>query len=65
MKIKLIDSTDGSKLIIKDVITCILEFWGEKRDPKIAAERVYRGPGNLVIRVMTQTVSYNFLDYRR
>lgn len=34
MKIKLIDSTNGSKLIIKDVITCILEFWGKKRPKK-------------------------------
>lgn len=60
MKIKPIDSTNGSKLIIKDVIICILEFWDEK-DPKIAVERVYHVPSNLVIRVMTETVScYNF-----
>lgn len=66
MKIKPTDSTNGSKFIIKDVITCILEFWGGKRDPKIAAERVFHGLGNLLIRVITKTLScYNFLDYRR
>lgn len=42
MKIKLIDSTNGSKLIIKDIITCILKFGvgrGERKRPKIAAEK--------------------------
>ena len=56
MKIKPIDSTNGSKAIIEDIITCILEFWGEKH-PKIAVNRAYHGPGNLVIRVMTQPLS--------
>ena len=50
MKIKPIDSTNGSKAIIEDIITCILEFWGEKH-PKIAVNRAYHGPGNLVFQV--------------
>lgn len=56
MKIKPIDSTNGSKLIIKNIITCIFKVQGEK-DPKIAIERVYYGPGNLAIQVMTPTLS--------
>lgn len=59
MKIKPIDSTNGSKLIIKDIIACILECWEEK-DPKIAVESAYHGPGN-VNNLSNDTVScYNF-----
>lgn len=48
------------KLIIKYVITYILEFWDEK-DPKIPVERIYHVPSILVIKVMTETIScFNF-----
>ena len=52
--------TNGSKLIIKDVITYILEFWDEKH-PKIPVERIYHVPSSLVIKVMTEAIScFNF-----
>lgn len=46
MKIKFIDLINGLKLIIKDIIVCILECWEEK-DLKIVVESVYYGLGNV------------------